>query len=199
MNASTYPIRKKSKKSSISPMMAAEMIFHWFSVSVFCLSSSSNMTASLCPRRRCHQFLASAGSFARSSGSLFAVRGVRDANGKHLFTLSHPRQAVIRIDKCELRLPGRPSRTARAVALGPATRFAPRTAVGEPNYASRKQSFSRYWQLACARAEPCLGPARLSALPHLRGWLDFGSRRSPPASRCGLWVGELAECHAEQR
>jgi len=73
---------------------------------------------------------------------LFAVRGVRDANGKHLFTLSHPRQAVIRIDKCELRLPGRPSRTARAVALGPATRFAPRTAVGEPNYASRKQSFS---------------------------------------------------------
>ena len=37
MKTSTYPIRKKSKKSSISPRMEAVIIFHWFNVRLFLL------------------------------------------------------------------------------------------------------------------------------------------------------------------
>src|SRR5579875_3028171 len=43
MKARTKPIREKSKKSSMSPIVAANAIFHWFAVSDFCRSRCSNM------------------------------------------------------------------------------------------------------------------------------------------------------------
>src|SRR5215469_6583526 len=47
INASTKPIRPKSKKSSMSPIVAAIAIFHWFAVSLCCRSSASSMVSSL--------------------------------------------------------------------------------------------------------------------------------------------------------
>src|SRR6516225_4354660 len=43
MNASTYPIKKKSKKSSMSPRLVVRMIRHWLAVSFFCCSRRSSI------------------------------------------------------------------------------------------------------------------------------------------------------------
>src|SRR6516164_7910849 len=45
MNARTYPIKKKSKKSSMSPRLVVRMIRHWLAVSFFCLSRRSSIAA----------------------------------------------------------------------------------------------------------------------------------------------------------
>src|SRR6516165_5930179 len=45
MNARTYPIKKKSKKSSMSPRLVVRMIRHWFAVSFFCCSRRSSIAA----------------------------------------------------------------------------------------------------------------------------------------------------------
>src|SRR5215472_9491214 len=46
MNASTKAISPKSKKSSMSPIVAAKAIFHWFAVSRPCRSRSSSIASS---------------------------------------------------------------------------------------------------------------------------------------------------------
>jgi len=48
MNASTKAISPKSKKSSMSPIVAAKAIFHWFAVSFCCASNFSSTIPSLC-------------------------------------------------------------------------------------------------------------------------------------------------------
>src|SRR5215469_8489300 len=48
MKARTYPIKKKSKKSSMSSRFVVRMIRHWLAVSFFCCARRSSITASLC-------------------------------------------------------------------------------------------------------------------------------------------------------
>src|SRR5205085_4978583 len=47
-NARTKPISRKSKKSSISPIVAAPAISHWFFVNLSCCSSSCSIRSLPC-------------------------------------------------------------------------------------------------------------------------------------------------------